>query len=84
MGKTWCWCKPEAPGIDLSTGAVVEGGREEDLPQVVALWSEELVEVILGTRNWLAVWQRLVTCGNHIFWYSGIHILRHRHFFAEK
>jgi hypothetical protein len=57
----------EAPGIDLSTGAVVERGREEDLLQVVALWSEELVEVILRTRNWLAVWQRLVTCGNHIF-----------------
>ena len=51
-----CVCVPDASSIDLSVGAVVEGGGEEDLLQVVALWSEGLVEVVGGTGNWLTIW----------------------------
>ena len=57
-----CMDLPLSASVDLAMRAVVEGGGEEDLLDVVSVWLEILVEVVLGAGHWLMVWQTLVSC----------------------
>ena len=53
---------PLSASVDLAMCAVVEGGGEEDLLDVVPVWLEGLVEVVLGAGHWLMVRETLVSC----------------------
>ena len=57
-----CIDLPLSASVDLAMRAVVEGGGEEDLLNVVPVWLEVLVEVVLGAGHWLMVRQTLVSC----------------------